>query len=1007
MDDDRIIFASEYDNEGMKKGVDEQIKLVEELRANTIRLSEEIKQQSSEYRKNAKEIADLDRQMKSSINTTNDYYKSLETRSIALKKANETLLFQISDSKKTFQDSTKYLKDYDKALENTGKTHSAAGKAIEKFTSINHLAADAITHVKRQVVDVGLSIASGFAGVLLGVAIPSLVKYVEELFHSETALERMTKGQRLVSEVLKEGAKNAGEGVAKLDLYAKKLNDLSIPENERIKVAKEYNKVADETNKIDLKQINNLELINAQIAKQNELIIQRAIGTAALSKLTEAASVEVEKELKFREELRKSGLTEAQAIKAANDQRSEELKQRENIEKSLDDGIVKNNVRRKSLVEDAKSDRIFISKELRQALGDRDRAKLELEDQTSLLSDLISVDALTTKPGKPKKDKKEPENEFEKRLLELRERLAQITRSVFENDTTIRDQFAKSLDKQFGDIDKAIADKHLTSKQGVVLKALVTEINDIELKKGLDEFGKKRREALEKINDELLSVQVEVKIKQIANLRDEFEQERLTIELEYDKTITTIKKKQRETGESIDADIKKGVITKAEGAEKKTLFDAFFGDLLTAAGVTRTNKQLDLAFNIFEKTIADHREIFNSIQLGLSEEVTKDIDGLTKKYLSHEITYANYQKELTKILKKESLERSKALKAELEQELKDVEAQIAKTKDKQIVDKLEKQKSGLKDQINGLSRSIDTGAVNEDNTDFQNKLDDIVKYTQAIGALTDTIVSFWQKANEAEQQQLERSIRLQEKRVEAAQRIADRGNAEYLNQEQDRLSQLQVMQENAARRQIAINAVVQASQALVAFVTALAQGAKIGGPLGAIVEATALLGLLAAGYGIIKNLQNDAPKLYKGTKRLTRDNGEPAGKDTILAWLNENEAVIPADRNAEYHPAVEAIYDRTIPASVLNQFVSLYPKTNVPGLNYSRIGESAEMKINHDGKLIMVMSEQTMEMRRTRDVMESVDRRLKHFGLNINMDKKGFAMSFMEAIDQEKKDKNA
>lgn len=145
---------------------------------------------------------------------------------------------------------------------------------------------------------------------------------------------------------------------------------------------------------------------------------------------------------------------------------------------------------------------------------------------------------------------------------------------------------------------------------------------------------------------------------------------------------------------------------------------------------------------------------------------------------------------------------------------------------------------------------------------------------------------------------MERSIALQDKRVEAAQRIAERGNASYLKMEEEKQQELLLKQENAARRQIALNAIVQGSQILVAITSAIAsafQNGKLAAPIIVAGSIATIIGSLAAGYALVKSLQQNQPSFaegetYVGGRRDARKNishlhrnGEQPGRDTIPA----------------------------------------------------------------------------------------------------------------------------
>lgn len=298
-------------------------------------------------------------------------------------------------------------------------------------------------------------------------------------------------------------------------------------------------------------------------------------------------------------------------------------------------------------------------------------------------------------------------------------------------------------------------------------------------------------------------------------------------------------------------------------------------------------------------------------------------------------------------------------------------------------------------------------AFEQDSKNNKKKRDEISSYATQIGNLAASVVQFWQLENEAEAKALDKSIELQEKRVDAAIRIAERGNAEYLKAEEDRLTELNVARENAARKQLAIDAALQASQILVGITGAIAKIATPGiGTVEVIAAIATIVGALATGYGLVRDLQGNQPKLYEGTKYLDRD-GHPKGRDTIPAYLNEGEAVIPTDKNKKYHPAVSAIYDGTIPAEDMNNFVRNYHKLKpIPQPNYDRIKEVAELKIGQDGRMSVLLSEQNKKIDEHINLQRQMLRAMNKMSVSATIDRNGVAIMVNEYIEQIARDKN-
>lgn len=114
----------------------------------------------------------------------------------------------------------------------------------------------------------------------------SLSNAINQILGLETAAE---KQQRIYNTVIDEASKNVSGQVAQLELLRSKLIDLSLPQADRAKALVEYNKIADDNNKISKQDINNISRINQLITEQIRLFGERAIAAAAEKELSKEA----------------------------------------------------------------------------------------------------------------------------------------------------------------------------------------------------------------------------------------------------------------------------------------------------------------------------------------------------------------------------------------------------------------------------------------------------------------------------------------------------------------------------------------------------------------------------------------------------------------------------------------------------------------------------------------------------------------------------------------------
>ena len=128
----------------------------------------------------------------------------------------------------------------------------------------------------------------------------------------------------------------------------------------------------------------------------------------------------------------------------------------------------------------------------------------------------------------------------------------------------------------------------------------------------------------------------------------------------------------------------------------------------------------------------------------------------------------------------------------------------------------------------------------------------------------------------------ERSKKLQEERVKAAESIAEKGNSALLEIEQKRLDELEAKQERAAQRQQAI----AAGQALAGAIAGIAQGAAQGG----VVGIAAVIAGLAAGIVAVTQLVQGA--FANGVVDFKGEG--TARSDSNLVLISNGESVITA-----------------------------------------------------------------------------------------------------------------
>jgi hypothetical protein len=972
-DNNKVIFGAEFEGEGVKRGIQDVLDSLDKAREAELLFKQAISETNDALKENRKELGEAQKALKGTfdpklIEEQTKKVQALNTEYDNLVKQQ----VQLGVGQAKIKD---VVKEHTKAITEQGKAHGEVSKAVSKFTSLNHIAADGVKKIGNYAKDAAFSFVAGFAGGIVGAVVPALIEWVSGMIEASDELTKLQKNQKIVNDVLTQASKSVGDDVAKLEVYKNKLNDTNIPAAERVKIAKEYNKTADETNKIDLKQIDNLQLINEKIEAQNKLILQRAISTAALAKLTEASTAFVDAQLKLDEELKRTGLTEAQIQKRQAENVSQQIDVRNRQITSLD-GYTRKQVNSSNEVNKA------LNKEeaaVARLLDTRNDARKQLDELAALLNPLITPDGLTTPGGKTPVI----ENVFQQKLAELRSRLATAMSASFQSEPLIRRQFARQLDREFLDIGNLLKDKKLTGPQADILKGLLQQINDIDLAKGLEDFRAKVAEALKKVNDTIFASQLELAQKSVANIRDEFERDAATIEQNFQGVVSTINQRQQAFLADVDKQTKAGLLSPELAKRKKFIAELVFGDLINQSEVARLNAQADLVFKTAQRNIENAKAPFENELLGLSEEATQSIREQTAKFFEGEISYDRYQKRLTDIIKKESRQRRDIAIEEADTQLKLVQAALSNTNLTAAQRKsLEDQERALRNTISNLKREALQGGAKDQQDADKARIDKILSFVNAVQSLAQAVVGFWQQVNQAEAAALDRSIALQNKRVSNAQELAEKGNAEFLEMEQKRLDELERRREANARKQLAINNALAASQAIVAAITAIAQAVQTGSPFAAIAAVAAVIGAIGAVYQFANSLNSQNPSFFEGTELVTGP--APAGRDKVRANLHVGERVVRANDNTQYWDTLSAIHNHLIPPNVLNDFVNHYPNGGLPLVDFDRLGLATDGFIGGDS--IEVLN----KLDKVNNTMEGVIEAVAAIGIRVNMDGDGF-----------------
>jgi len=363
-------------------------------------LQEELKKSQAEISKTAIEANKLDSSLKK---TTASAGQSI---------------FNLTEKLRTLQSSVFTEKDrlkiasYNREIKNTeieiaklnalGTTSGGAGA----FSGIASGAGKAFSAVRQ------------LAYILPGVGIAGIIGFATEpIIKWLTEVKKATGDVKILEDTLAAGAKGSAEEVARLSILKDKIDDLSKPQAERIRLAKIYNETAAEGNKININEIDNLTAINLQIDKQIGLIERQSLAKAAQNEISRFADKQILAEEQLQAALRTTGLTEDQVAKSIDNRIKAQNKLLDNQKKSLDVGGINKIIPIDPKFKESIAQVELVDQKLEGLLLRKRMAAYELNRVIQLLKPSLSDDSFTTKPIKIKPDKIEVVPPEEKDLI--------------------------------------------------------------------------------------------------------------------------------------------------------------------------------------------------------------------------------------------------------------------------------------------------------------------------------------------------------------------------------------------------------------------------------------------------------------------------------------------------------------------------------------------------------------------------------------------------------------
>lgn len=1008
---DDILFTGSADMSEINSALDGMIASAKRMEVEEQRLQKELAETEAQLAKNKASLAALSEQYKNLNKNASDYGASssrIGTEAAKLRKEIELLTNTVAKQKTELTTSQKVLADMKTKYEATGKAAAEfVNKSGQDSVKVFGKISSAAEGVKSSVENVITSLSGGEG-------------LIEAISSSASAFG-------VWGLVAGAAISFIGKGIINLRTEQEKVRQAALDEFNAVKELQKVNSWRKEAAEDIAKETMKVELLVKQL--QTEILTKKQ-RTEAINQLKEISPTYfgmLDKEKATIESITAAYQNYIDAIRTSIEIRVVEKQLTDVIDQRLD--LENKGSKRQNEVVRDKDGKIIKSTNAiynpnAASMSFKEQQQRQIEGTLTLFDDeyqkwknlKFSEDLLLTKlvdlqkasnldRNKKTKEILNPENIYLQELTKLQNELSKFNEKQFKSEETITAALTAEFNKREQALKRAKAAGKLTLNE---LNDLTERLAVLETKvkaKALEDFQLEQRTFQNKIDDEISKVTLDVATKRVQLLQDQFERERKTIEAESEKTKETVIEKRDKLIKDIQDRSKKQDVGFDVNAEIQSI-NSKYNELLNVLEETKNKRLQKLAFDTFNKLNEEANKILlDSGNLGATQGAVIKIKEQTELYLKGEISYEKYQKKLTEIAKFEAKQRLEGEKLNAENLLRVYQSQLNQelTPEQRttLEDKIRRQQlriAELEKQLLISSTEESSGGFFKFNNETKNKLKELSEYSNVISNLSQSVISFWARANEAEQKALDKSIALQEKRVDSARRIADRGNADYLRLEEDRLKELEVKRENAARRQLSVNAALQASQVITALIGGIAQGVATGGPLGALIGLTAVVSAIASGYAIAQSLKPQEPSFFVGTED-TGKGGNEDNKGGFKAILHPHERVLTAEENKK----LKGISNKELISMVdaHRYMVDLhYPKNIQPQLSLKAMEMANNVSSTQSIKLAAIMEENNRKLEENNILHRRTHYLLKNMGVNVNMDRNGIAVSVLEATEE-------
>lgn len=214
------------DISGLVSGVNQAAGVIDKLKVANVQLSAEIKAQTTEFNRNAKELASLTAAQRVALNTSSDYYKNITSKIASLTETNGRLSVSIADGREALNQSKQAIRDYTSQMVVTERSHNRLTESVEKLFNANEIAARGVQRLER-LLSTGLEL--GVASLAIAIAGPLLESFAKWIGITNEVTDYTKENEKATEEARKkeeEFSTAVDKASGSLVSQASKLSDL-------------------------------------------------------------------------------------------------------------------------------------------------------------------------------------------------------------------------------------------------------------------------------------------------------------------------------------------------------------------------------------------------------------------------------------------------------------------------------------------------------------------------------------------------------------------------------------------------------------------------------------------------------------------------------------------------------------------------------------------------------------------------------------------------------------